>query len=241
MKLLALEAGTAAALACIDEGEAVAVLPLEDARRLSGALPAAFDDILNRAGWTRADVEALAVGIGPGSWTSLRIALATMKTWAQSAGLPLAGVPSYDAAAIAAWSALPAEFRENAAMLLVAGASRPGEIYAKWFYGEDSGIAVAQPERIATPREALDIAFVEALSQELKTPVVVVGGASQQIIEAAQNNGDAIVAVTLAPEAVALAIAQLGEAAIEAGAGNPLEVMPLYLAPSAAERNLGLA
>ena len=241
MKLLALEAGTAAALACIEDGEAVAVLPLEDARKLSGALPAAFDDVLNRAGWTRDQVEGLAVGVGPGSWTSLRIALATMKTWAQSREIPLAGVPSYDAAAIAAWSALPAEFRESAAMLLVAGASRPGEIYAKWFYGEDAGIVVAQSERIATPREALDIAAVESMSQGLKTPLVVVGGASQQIIEAAQTNGDALVAITLAPEAIALAIAQLGEAAIEVGAGDPLDVMPLYLAPSAAERNLGLA
>jgi tRNA threonylcarbamoyladenosine biosynthesis protein TsaB len=240
MKLLALEAGTVAALAATEDGEAVAVLPLDDARQLSRLLPAAFDELLQSAGWRRDDVEALAVGIGPGSWTSLRIALATMKTWAQSAGIPLAGVPGYDACAVAAWSALPAEFREHAAIALVAGASRPGEIYAKWFFCEDSGIAVAQPERIVTPREALDVASVESLSQDLSTPLVVAGNAAQQIIDAAQTNGDALIAITLAPEAVALAVAQLGEAAIEAGAGDPLAVMPLYLAPSAAERNLGM-
>ncbi|HEX8552597.1 MAG TPA: tRNA (adenosine(37)-N6)-threonylcarbamoyltransferase complex dimerization subunit type 1 TsaB [Abditibacteriaceae bacterium] len=241
MKIIALEAGSDAAIAALENEDVQAVMRFEDARSVSRVLPTAFDEVLQSAGWERGDVEALAVGVGPGSWTSLRIALSTMKTWAQSCNLPLAGVPSFDAYAVAAWSALPDEFTSHDALLLVVGPSRANEIYAKLFLCRDDGISVAQAERIASPQETLDTAAVEAMSHDLDTPLIVTGAAADQIVAAAQAHGDdSLVAVTLAPEAVAAAIARLGAGQIEAGEGDPLAVEPLYLAPSAAERNLGM-
>jgi tRNA threonylcarbamoyladenosine biosynthesis protein TsaB len=48
-------------------------------------------------GWE--GVEELAVGIGPGSYTGLRVGIATARALGQGTGKPLAGVPSLDALA----------------------------------------------------------------------------------------------------------------------------------------------
>ena len=56
-----------------------------------------IDWLLKEAGLTLAGVELLAVAIGPGSFTGLRIGAATWKGLALANGLPLAGVPTLDA------------------------------------------------------------------------------------------------------------------------------------------------
>ena len=56
-----------------------------------------IDEVLAQAGRSIGDVGALAVGTGPGSFTGLRVGLATIKTIAYARGLPLVGVMSSDA------------------------------------------------------------------------------------------------------------------------------------------------
>lgn len=82
---------------------ALAVLGSAEPRQLSRGIITGIDAALHRAGWTLDDVNALAVGLGPGSWTSLRIGLSTAKTLAQARGWRLAGVPTFDAMAQAVW------------------------------------------------------------------------------------------------------------------------------------------
>ena len=55
------------------------------------------DEVLAAAGASLADVSAIAVGTGPGSFTGLRVGLATAKTIAYAVGLPLVGLRSSDA------------------------------------------------------------------------------------------------------------------------------------------------
>ena len=81
----------------------LAVLGSAEPRQLSRDIIAGIDAALHRAGWTLDDVDALAVGLGPGSWTSLRIGLSTAKTLAQTRDWRLAGVPTFDAMAQAVW------------------------------------------------------------------------------------------------------------------------------------------
>ncbi|MCW8134008.1 MAG: tRNA (adenosine(37)-N6)-threonylcarbamoyltransferase complex dimerization subunit type 1 TsaB, partial [Planctomycetota bacterium] len=53
------------------------------------------------------DLSALAVSLGPGSWTGLRIGLAAAKAMAWGAGRTLIGVPSFEALALAALRCQP--------------------------------------------------------------------------------------------------------------------------------------
>jgi tRNA threonylcarbamoyladenosine biosynthesis protein TsaB len=62
-------------------------------------LPRDLMDVLGRAGVPLADVDVFAVAIGPGSFTGLRVGIATMQGLALAASRPLVGVSALDALA----------------------------------------------------------------------------------------------------------------------------------------------
>ncbi len=70
-------------------------------------LLADLDALLRQAGAHVRDVEALAVGTGPGSFTGIRVGLAAARGLALALGLPVAGVSTLDALAAGAPGALP--------------------------------------------------------------------------------------------------------------------------------------
>jgi tRNA threonylcarbamoyladenosine biosynthesis protein TsaB len=65
------------------------------------------DALLRQAGAHTRELEGIAVGIGPGSFTGVRIGLATARGLALGLGVPVAGVSTLDALAAGAPGAMP--------------------------------------------------------------------------------------------------------------------------------------
>lgn len=103
----------------------VLVEDLDRDRPHSETLLPCVEQILGRAGLTREDVQAIAVGTGPGAFTGLRVGLATFKAWAAASGLPLIPVVSLDAVAL--------PFLEKGNSAAVLADARKGEVYAAYY------------------------------------------------------------------------------------------------------------
>lgn len=96
MKTIAIDSslavGSVAALAGGQVAERALPLPGEHAKRIAGAVV----EVANRLGWSPGEVELLAVVRGPGSFTSLRVGVATAKAMAWTAGARLLGVSGFE-------------------------------------------------------------------------------------------------------------------------------------------------
>lgn len=92
-------------------------------------LPGALTDLLGALGRKVSDVEGFAVGLGPGSFTGLRIGLATWKGLAYANRRPIAGVSSLAAMALDA----AASARGSEALLVPMLDARKGEVYAGFY------------------------------------------------------------------------------------------------------------
>ena len=101
MRILAIETATSlGSVALLQDGDPVAMISEFVPQRHLEWLAPALRQLLETTGWTVAQVEAVAVSTGPGSFTSLRIGIATAITWARAKGIPAAGVPTLDAVAL---------------------------------------------------------------------------------------------------------------------------------------------
>ena len=101
----------------------------------SAVLPQALVDLLHAEGRTIPDVEAYAVGLGPGSFTGLRIGLATWKGLAYANRRPIAGASSLAAMALAA-----AADAAPGALLVPLLDAKKGEVYAGFYRARGGGI-----------------------------------------------------------------------------------------------------
>src|SRR6266581_9375161 len=103
MLTLAFDTATdAATAALVDDEEVLGERTTRAIRLLEDA-----DALLRQAGAHQRDLDRLAVGVGPGSFTGVRIGLATARGLALALGVPVAGVSTLDALAAGAPGAVP--------------------------------------------------------------------------------------------------------------------------------------
>ncbi len=105
-----------------DDGSVRAASLFGSKRSLSRRLLGEVDGLLTRNGLTLAEMTAFAVGLGPGSFTGVRVGVTTAKTLAQVSGKPLVGVGTLDAYA--------AGLEQLEMAMLPVLPSRRGEVYA---------------------------------------------------------------------------------------------------------------
>jgi tRNA threonylcarbamoyladenosine biosynthesis protein TsaB len=180
------------------------------ARRI---LPLAAEAIA-ALGWKWGDVERIAVGRGPGTFTGLRIGIATAHGLASSLGVALAGISSLEALALPALATAPAS------VLAVLDARR-GEAFAAAYSTQPDG----DRRQLAAP-QVLTPEALAALAAGLPDPLAV-GDGAVEFTGVLERAGATVAPVQSALHRVsAVAHCRLAR---EAPLARPADVLPEYL------------
>ncbi len=175
------------------------------------------------AGVLPSEVEGLAVSIGPGSFTGLRIGLTTAKTLAYAWRKKIVGVPTLEALAYGC----PCADGWVSAML----DAQKGRVYQATYRWQDGALQEVWPVRIVAAEQA----FAELT--DLAGPVMVVGESVREYAELIAAANSRIIAApeqSLTPRAAA--VGMLGFARWQQGlAMPPVELNPLYVRRAEAE------
>jgi tRNA threonylcarbamoyladenosine biosynthesis protein TsaB len=165
MRVLAVETSSlAGGVALLDDERLVAEYLLDVSVTHSERLMSAVDRVLADARWTARELTGLAVAIGPGSFTGLRIAVSTVKGLALALDLPIAAVPTLDAMAAALpWAALP---------VCPVLDARKGEVYASRYRWDGRAMQREWEYLALSPEE---------LAERLTEPVILAGDGASSI------------------------------------------------------------
>jgi tRNA threonylcarbamoyladenosine biosynthesis protein TsaB len=145
----------------VRDAQVLADVSEPSSRSHTGSLPLLIEAALARAGLGWDAIDGLAVSIGPGSFTGLRIGLSVAKGIAYAGGLPIAAVPTL-AAVAAATTGSPGE------IVWAALDARMREVYAASFVRTSDGLERRTPDEALPP---------DALAARLTPGIVLVGDA----------------------------------------------------------------
>lgn len=173
MRLLAFDTSGPALSAAVGDGDRLLAWRYEAlARGHAERLLPTLSSVLAEAGWRWAEVEFVAVTIGPGNFTGLRAAIAVARALALSLGCPVLGLGTLDVLAEA--TADPADPRPILALL----DARRDELYAQRFTAAAEPL---EPPALARTEEAAALGRGCRLVGE---PTAVAGEGSPQTADA---------------------------------------------------------
>ena len=217
-------ASATASLAIIAHGKMMAEVT-RPASSHGAELPTAVSEVTDRAGIALKDLEGVAVGIGPGSFTGLRVGLAYAKGLVLALGCALIGIPTFDCLALAAFERHSAP---EGVMICPILDARKGEVYANIYRaGADRLDKISQPLVIR----------LQNLFPELSDGVILIGDSKAK--EASLLLSERGISSTVLDEAGVNSrgryVAALGAERMARGVTDtPAIVEPLYIRPAEA-------
>lgn len=228
MVVLGISSATAdSGIALTSSGEVLGGITLANNRGLSETLMPAIQGLMSDAGRALQELGAVAVTIGPGSFTGIRVGLAVAKALSYALSLPLVGLSTLESIAWAGGSV-----DEVVYPLLDAG---KGQIYAghyRWGQGQDRRLVPVAPDCLTT---------CQHIAANVSRPALLVGDAAAFLYESITDKAGIKLAGPVPGLSLPLpvAVARLGELKVAAGmaivAGQAASVSPVYLRRSEAE------
>lgn len=224
MKILALETSAKAVSAAITENGKVLASGYQDTGLThSRTLMPIVEHILKNTGMKMADIDAVAVANGPGSFTGIRIGVSAAKGLAFGADKPVIGVSTLAA------MARNVAFADG--LIVCAMDARRNQVYNALFTAENGVITRLTPDR------AISLADLAQEVQAISHPKMVVGDGAQLCYAALTEAG---IPCRLAPPHLVMqnAMSVALEAEAMAAEGQLLtaqELQPVYLRPAQAD------
>lgn len=159
MKILAVDTATqSCSVAVTSDGALCAELTTVRKQTHSKHLMELIHSVLEIAGFRVADVDGLAVTVGPGSFTGLRVGISTVKGFAYALDKPVVGVSSLKALA---WQCAATSY-----LICPLIDARKGEVYCATYRFSEDQLIQKTGARAMTP---------EAVIAEIKTPCMFIG------------------------------------------------------------------
>jgi tRNA threonylcarbamoyladenosine biosynthesis protein TsaB len=178
-----------------------------------------IDDVLGKAGIKLEDVEGIGVGLGPGSWTGIRVGVTVGKMLAFSSGKPVAGIPTLEALAYAAGGT-----SRLVCSIVNVGA---GDAVYSGLYRFNNGNLTRQGDYY--------VGDIKGLAALLNEPCILVGTGISDYAEAIKRSND-IDIIDMEKQPSGAAVAALAEMRLARGSGDDvLALTPLYLKESTAK------
>jgi tRNA threonylcarbamoyladenosine biosynthesis protein TsaB len=234
MRILALDTatGSCTVAVCADEtvlAEVTLQVPRAHSTRLMPLIAQAVSD----SGLTKADLDAIAVGVGPGSFTGLRIGLATAKGLGLALGKPCVGVSTLKAMAFGT----SAQIGLAVPMLDAKRGEVFTAVYAVGSRDPNTWAELVPPSHMPVDRLAEEIRTLrEGLLRHTWQFVTCCGDAAGAYLDRLGLGDAARLAPTGAMLPRAWAVAEVGRAMLAAGyATDPEALAPVYLRKSEAE------
>ncbi|HXW84287.1 MAG TPA: tRNA (adenosine(37)-N6)-threonylcarbamoyltransferase complex dimerization subunit type 1 TsaB [Candidatus Binataceae bacterium] len=227
--VLALDTGTPVASLALFAGGRIVAHRTRPTTSRGAALPNTVAELLREAHLGLRDLGAVAVGIGPGSFTGLRVGLSYAKGVALATGCALAGIPSLDATALETLETHVNQAPIGAEICAIIDA-RKGEVYRALYRVVSNGLE----KRLADA-----VIPVGRLGSELgESPILVGDATANDAATVMANRGQRVVVVDRqALDRRARTGALLGAARLALGDTDRIHSLePLYVRPPDAVR-----
>jgi len=211
--------GYANAIGVVDGERILADFMFETRNESLAKIMLNIDSVLKGAGLGLEDIEGFGVGLGPGSWTGIRIGVTVGKMLAYCTGKPLKGISTLEVLAYRA-----RDYHRLICPIVDAGAG--GTIYAAFYRAANDKINQIGDYYVGD---------LPGLVEMIKEPTVLVADKAQEYLGIIGNSIQPNTVEALEKSPRGAAVAKLAAARLESGEQDDmLALAPLYLKESTA-------